>query len=109
VAHQPVLRFESRLNGKTYCKWIGLLEDIDQFDPLFFNISPKQAELMDPQHRLALQTSWQCIEDSGYDPSSLSDSECGVFLGGANSDYMYDRNRIDEADSQAILEWIILF
>ncbi|MBT2288313.1 SDR family NAD(P)-dependent oxidoreductase [Paenibacillus albidus] len=74
-------------SGKTYSKWMGVVEDADQFDPLFFNISPAEAELMDPQQRLFLKNSWHCIEDAGIKPSSLSGSRCGVFVGCAGSDY----------------------
>lgn len=73
--------------GKTVCKRMGLLDDVDVFDPLFFNISPSEAEYMDPQQRLFLQTSWCCIEDAGYKPSDLSGSLCGVFVGCTASDY----------------------
>ncbi|MFA6385978.1 MAG: beta-ketoacyl synthase N-terminal-like domain-containing protein [Candidatus Paceibacterota bacterium] len=73
--------------GKTVCKRMGLLDDVDVFDPLFFNISPSEAEYMDPQQRLFLQTSWSCIEDAGYNPSDLSGSSCGVFVGCTVSDY----------------------
>ena len=73
--------------GKTVCKRMGLLEDLDIFDPLFFNIAPSEAEYMDPQQRLFLQNSWRCIEDAGYDPAELSGSLCGVFVGCAASDY----------------------
>jgi acyl transferase domain-containing protein len=66
---------------------MGALEDYDRFDPLFFSISPKEAELMDPQQRLFLQTCWHAVEDAGYDTRSLSGSRCGVFAGCANSDY----------------------
>src|SRR5690348_615767 len=45
-------------SGKTTCKWAGFLSDIDKFDSLFFNISPKEAEFMDPQQRLFLETAW---------------------------------------------------
>ncbi|NEZ54551.1 SDR family NAD(P)-dependent oxidoreductase [Leptolyngbyaceae cyanobacterium CCMR0081] len=68
-------------------KWMGVLEDVDKFDPLFFNISPREAELMDPQQRLFLEASWACIEDAGYDPSSLSGKKCGVFAGCGAGDY----------------------
>lgn len=73
--------------GKTYSKWMGVLEGADQFDPLFFNISPAEAELMDPQQRLFLKNSWHCIEDAGISPSSLSGSRCGVFVGCAGNEY----------------------
>jgi acyl transferase domain-containing protein/enoyl-CoA hydratase/carnithine racemase/acyl carrier protein len=73
--------------GKTHCKWMGALEDVAQFDPLFFNISPSEAELMDPQQRLFLQSIWHCIEDAAYNPFQLSGSRCGVFVGCGVSDY----------------------
>ncbi len=73
--------------GKTYSKWLGILEDADKFDPLFFSISPKEAELMDPQQRLFLESCWHCIEDAGISASSLSGSRCGVFVGCSTGDY----------------------
>ena len=78
---------DPKVPQKTTCKWMGVLKDADKFDPLFFTISPREAELMDPQQRVFLQACWQCIEDSGYDPFGLSGSLCGVFVGFAGSDY----------------------
>ena len=74
--------------GKVYCKWIGLLEDIEYFDPLFFMISPAEAELMDPQHRVFLQEGYRAFEDAGYNPQSLSNRKCGVYLGIMGSEYV---------------------
>ncbi|HEX6101024.1 MAG TPA: SDR family NAD(P)-dependent oxidoreductase [Thermoanaerobaculia bacterium] len=73
--------------GKTYSQWMGALDDYALFDPLFFNISPTEAECMDPQQRLFLQACWHSIENAGYDPRSLSGSRCGVFVGCGTSDY----------------------
>jgi len=67
--------------GKTYCKWGGFLVDVDKFDPLFFNISPAEAELLDPQQRLFLQEAWRALEDAGYSAESLDNLNCGVFVG----------------------------
>ena len=71
--------------GKSYSKWGSFLEDYDKFDPLFFNISPREAELMDPQERLFLQVAWHTLEDAGYTPERLGQgydaTSVGVFTG----------------------------
>jgi len=67
--------------GKSYSKWGGFIADVDKFDPLFFNISPKEAELIDPQERLFLETVWKTIEDAGYSKDSLCGKRVGVFVG----------------------------
>ncbi len=73
--------------GKTNSRWMGALEDFDRFDPLFFNLSPWEAENMDPQQRLFLEACWHSIENAGYDARVLSGSKCGVFVGCATGDY----------------------
>jgi polyketide synthase PksN len=87
--------------NKSACKWMGCLDDIACFDPLFFNISPAEAEWMDPQQRLFLEHSWRCIEDAGLDPQALSGTRCGVYVGCANSDYGASYGR--ELTAQALL------
>ncbi len=67
--------------AKTNSKWGGFIEDVDKFDAGFFNISPREAELMDPQHRLFLQSVWEAVESSGYDPLSWAGRNVGVFAG----------------------------
>ncbi|MCU1245924.1 MAG: Polyketide synthase, partial [Acidobacteria bacterium] len=73
--------------GKTYSKWMGVLEDADKFDPMFFNLSPAEAEWMDPQQRLFLEASWHAVEEAGINPATLSGQRCGVFAGCAPGDY----------------------
>ncbi|MCR8978410.1 SDR family NAD(P)-dependent oxidoreductase [Brevibacillus laterosporus] len=79
---------EKGKKGAIYTKWGGFIENIDTFDPLFFQISPKEAEQMDPQERLFLEVAYASIEDSGYTPEQLSDSgKVGVFVGVMNGNY----------------------
>lgn len=66
----------------------GFVEDIDKFDPLFFNMSPRQAETTDPQARLFLQAAWEACEDAGFEMNrsehhyaSNGEHSVGVFAG----------------------------
>lgn len=73
--------------NKTDRKWGGFIAGSGEFDPLFFGISPRDAELMDPCHRLLMTHVWTAIEDAGYAPASLSGSKTAVFVGIGNSGY----------------------
>jgi len=74
--------------GKSYSKWGGFMEDVDKFDPLFFRMSPLEAEELDPQERLFLQEAYASIEDAGYTPAGLCASrKVGVYVGVMNSTY----------------------
>lgn len=74
-------------NNKTNSKWGGFISDIDKFDPLFFNISPKEAKYIDPQHRIFLEAAWHAVEDAGYSTGSLSGKKVGVYVGVSKNDY----------------------
>ncbi|HHI94226.1 MAG TPA: hypothetical protein ENK04_12045, partial [Gammaproteobacteria bacterium] len=52
--------------GCHYSKWGGFLDGVDEFDPQFFNISPREAAIIDPQERLFLEQAWAALEDAGY-------------------------------------------
>ncbi|MBJ6763844.1 SDR family NAD(P)-dependent oxidoreductase [Myxococcaceae bacterium JPH2] len=70
----------------SYVRRGGFLQDIAGFDPGFFRITPKEAELLDPTERLFLQESWNAIEDAGVDPTAIGGQRWGVFCG-AGGDY----------------------
>ncbi len=72
---------------ETKIKWGGFIEDVDKFDAAFFTISPKEAELMDPQQRLFLQSAWAALEDAGYGRKGVAGTKTGVFVGVASNDY----------------------
>ncbi|MEL6859499.1 MAG: beta-ketoacyl synthase N-terminal-like domain-containing protein, partial [Pseudomonadota bacterium] len=65
----------------------GLIQDAGAFDPEFFRITPSEAQLMDPQHRLLLELSWHALEDAGYNPYQTNNS-VGMFAGGGRHAYL---------------------
>ena len=69
------------------CRFGAFVSDIDQFDETFFRISPVESQLLDPQQRMMLETSWQALEDAGIDPDSLEGSRTGVYVGISNDEY----------------------
>ena len=75
--------------GKMYTRYGGFLDDIDQFDPHFFGISPKEATAIDPQQRLLLEIAWEALENAGQPFNKLCGSQTGVFIGLTADDYAH--------------------
>lgn len=67
--------------------WGGFVADIECFDAELFGVPPREARMMDPQQRIALELSWHAIEDAGYRCDRLAGSRTGVFMGVAHRDY----------------------
>jgi acyl transferase domain-containing protein/acyl carrier protein/SAM-dependent methyltransferase len=90
--------------GKSYSKWGGFLEDFDQFDPMFFNMTPREAENIDPQERIFLQESWKALEDAGYSPSNLHADlrqRTGVFAGITKQGFNLYRTELQQSNQNA--------
>ncbi|EDM73625.1 modular polyketide synthase, partial [Plesiocystis pacifica SIR-1] len=77
--------------GKSYVREAALLDEVERFDAAFFNISPREAAHVDPQHRLLLEQSWHALEHAGLVPSQLAGSRTGVYVGIGPSDYASTR------------------
>ncbi len=75
------------LNDPNYVKTGMVLEDADLFDAAFFGYSPREAEVMDPQHRLFLECAWEALENAGYS-SDLYRGVIGVYAGVGTPTYL---------------------
>ncbi|MTJ51847.1 SDR family oxidoreductase [Anabaena sp. UHCC 0253] len=97
------------LNNPHYVKSSGVLEDIDLFDANFFDFSPREAEILDPQQRLFLECAWEAIEKAGYDPQ-IYKGLIGIYAGvGINSyllnNLIYHRDLLESiGEYQVILD-----
>ena len=79
--------FPDTAERRPACRFGAYLEDLELFDAPFFRISPVEAQMLDPQQRLMLETSWRALEDAGLDPERLAGSRTGVYAGISNNEY----------------------
>ncbi|MBT7590553.1 MAG: SDR family NAD(P)-dependent oxidoreductase [Candidatus Scalindua sp.] len=84
------------LNNPDYVKAKAVLEDMEMFDASFFGFTPREAEMMDPQHRLFLECAWEAMENAGYD-SGRYGGRVGVYAGVGLNTYLL-RNLLSNPD-----------
>ena len=87
-----------------YVRARGVLADIEMFDAAFFGINPKEAEVLDPQQRIFLETAWEALEAAGHDPRTFPGA-IGVFAGMSNNDYFL-QNLLARPDVTEIVGWL---
>ena len=74
-------------DGKMSTRWGGFIEGVEFFDAAFFGYSPREARVLDPQHRIFLETAWAALESAGYDPENCP-GIVGVYAGMSLSTYL---------------------
>ena len=84
--YRPWYDPDPEASDKMYSKWGGFIAEVANFDAAFFNISPKEAVMMDPQLRLLLQVLYETAEDAGY-PQKIRGSKTGIYVGACFHDY----------------------
>ena len=77
------------LKNPNYVRAAAVLDDIDRFDADFFDFTPREAEVTDPQHRLFLECAWEVLEQVGYSPE-MDSSRIGLFAGVSHSSYLFN-------------------
>ncbi len=74
--------------GKVATRRAGFVDDVTGFDAPFFGMSTREVRMLDPQHRLLLETAWRAVEHSGTAPTALANTNTAVFIGLATHDYL---------------------
>ena len=88
---------QAALDDPNFVPAAGFIPDQDKFDAHFFEMNPREAANLDPQHRFALEVAWQTLEHAGYTPESVNGS-VGVFAGVNMSTYfIFNLLKGDEA------------
>jgi acyl transferase domain-containing protein len=90
--------------GRSYCKWGGFIDGVDEFDALYFNISPREAQVMDPQARLFLESVAEVLEDGGYTRRRLREAgvSVGVYVGAMYNQYRGEGSGVEQESILAL-------
>lgn len=89
------------LGADSYVRAKGSLEEADCFDADFFGIGPREADVMDPQHRVFLECSWAALESAGIDPADF-DGRIGVFGGSSLNTYLLENLVPEQRSLEAV-------
>lgn len=100
---------EKECSSPNYVKAGALLEGYEKFDNDFFEINPKESELMDPQHRIFLQACYEVLEDAGYCTDN-TDSIIGVYGGSSMNSFLIHNllNNREYVDKNEALQHIFI-
>ncbi|MEH1949611.1 MAG: SDR family NAD(P)-dependent oxidoreductase [Nostoc sp.] len=82
---------DSEAPSKSYTRNGSFIQEVDQFDPEFFGMSPREAASLDPQQRLLLEVTWEALENAGLAPNKLRNSRTGVYVGICTDDHVFNQ------------------
>ena len=77
----------AELENPDYVRAAAILEDVDRFDAAFFGLSPRDAAIMDPQHRHFLECAWEALENAGWSADEFA-GRVGVYAGSGMNTYL---------------------
>ncbi|MFG3700935.1 amino acid adenylation domain-containing protein [Micromonospora sp. NPDC047620] len=80
------------------------LPDVDRFDAEFFGFTPREAQVLDPQHRLLLECAWEALERAGHDPEAYP-GQIGLFAGSGRAGYLSEHLRDAPEEIRALGEY----
>lgn len=100
---EKYLSYKDRAKG---CKFLkgGFLEEISEFDYKFFKITPIEARLMNPVHRLILESTYDALDNAGYANDKIRQSETGVFVGNIDMDSYKYKEMILECEQSSDID-----
>jgi acyl transferase domain-containing protein len=78
---------DRELQRPNYVRSGAPLDDMEMFDGDFFGFSPRESDILDPQHRHFIECAWEALEDAGHRPDSF-DGQIGVFGGSGHNAYL---------------------
>lgn len=96
---------DAPMGGGSYTTKGAFIDDIDAFDNGFFNLTPLDAQRMDPQERLFLQNVYQVMLDAGYTMKTLKGTDTGVYVGVMNSGYDWHLPKQEDEPKPTSLFW----
>ena len=73
-----------------YVKRGTVLQEAEHFDAAFFGLSPREAQVIDPQQRIFLECAWEALEHAGYAPGGI-DVPVGVYAGASMNTYLFSQ------------------
>jgi acyl transferase domain-containing protein/acyl carrier protein len=78
------------LRNPRFVRARGVMKDADLFDAVFFGLSPREAQMIDPQHRVFLEAAWAAMESAGYAPGESPAPNVGIFAGASLNSYLIE-------------------